>query len=36
MKYAMFSPGFDPAPRLGLLRGDVLVDLKTASARDVA
>lgn len=34
MKYAMFSPGFDPAPRLGLLRGDVLVDLKTASARD--
>jgi 2-keto-4-pentenoate hydratase/2-oxohepta-3-ene-1,7-dioic acid hydratase in catechol pathway len=34
MKYAMFSPGFDPAPRLGLLRGDVLVDLKTAAARD--
>ncbi len=34
MKYAMFSPGFDPAPRLGLLRGDTLLDLKTASARD--
>ena len=32
MKYAMFSPGFDPAPRLGLLRGDVLVDLRTAAA----
>jgi 2-keto-4-pentenoate hydratase/2-oxohepta-3-ene-1,7-dioic acid hydratase in catechol pathway len=32
MKYAMFSPGFDPAPRLGVLRGDVLVDLKTAPA----
>ena len=32
MKYAMFSPGFDPAPRLGLLRGDALVDLKTAPA----
>ena len=34
MKYAMFSPGFDPAPRLGLLRGDALVDLKTATPRD--
>jgi 2-keto-4-pentenoate hydratase/2-oxohepta-3-ene-1,7-dioic acid hydratase in catechol pathway len=33
MKYAMFSPGFDPAPRLGLLRDDVLVDLRTAAAR---
>ena len=31
MKYAMFSLGFDPAPRLGLLRGDSLVDLKTAA-----
>ena len=33
MKYAMFSLGFDPAPRLGLLRGDVVVDLKTATPR---
>jgi 2-keto-4-pentenoate hydratase/2-oxohepta-3-ene-1,7-dioic acid hydratase in catechol pathway len=31
MKYVMFSLGFDPAPRLGLLRGDVVVDLKTAA-----
>jgi 2-keto-4-pentenoate hydratase/2-oxohepta-3-ene-1,7-dioic acid hydratase in catechol pathway len=31
MKYVMFSPGFDPAPRLGLLRGDDIVDLKTAA-----
>jgi 2-keto-4-pentenoate hydratase/2-oxohepta-3-ene-1,7-dioic acid hydratase in catechol pathway len=33
MKYAMFSLGFDPAPRLGLLRGDSLVDLRTATPR---
>ena len=33
MKYAMFSLGFDPAPRLGLLRGDTVVDLKTATPR---
>lgn len=33
MKYAMFSLGFDPAPRLGLLRGDAIVDLKTATPR---
>jgi len=33
MKYAMFSLGFDPAPRLGLLRGDTLVDLRTAAPR---
>jgi len=33
MKYVMFSLGFDPAPRLGLLRGDAIVDLKTASPR---
>jgi len=33
MKYAMFSLGFDPAPRLGLLRGDAVVDLRTAAAR---
>ena len=33
MKYAMFSLGFDPAPRLGLLRGDTIVDLKTATPR---
>src|SRR4026207_1262837 len=33
MKYAMFSLGFDPAPRLGLLRGDMMLDLKTATAR---
>jgi len=33
MKYAMFSLGFDPAPRLGLLRGDSMLDLKTATAR---
>jgi 2-keto-4-pentenoate hydratase/2-oxohepta-3-ene-1,7-dioic acid hydratase in catechol pathway len=33
MKYAMFSLGFDPAPRLGLLRGDVIVDLRTAAPR---
>src|SRR4030095_15305724 len=33
MKYAMFSLGFDPAPRLGLLRGDSVVDLKTATPR---
>jgi 2-keto-4-pentenoate hydratase/2-oxohepta-3-ene-1,7-dioic acid hydratase in catechol pathway len=32
MKYITFSLGFDPAPRLGLLRGDVVVDLKTAAA----
>jgi 2-keto-4-pentenoate hydratase/2-oxohepta-3-ene-1,7-dioic acid hydratase in catechol pathway len=32
MKYAMFSLGFDPAPRLGLLRGDAIVDLKTAAS----
>ena len=32
MKYVTFSPGFDPVPRLGLLRGDVVVDLKTAAA----
>jgi 2-keto-4-pentenoate hydratase/2-oxohepta-3-ene-1,7-dioic acid hydratase in catechol pathway len=32
MKYVTFSLGFDPAPRLGLLRGDVVVDLKTAAA----
>jgi 2-keto-4-pentenoate hydratase/2-oxohepta-3-ene-1,7-dioic acid hydratase in catechol pathway len=31
MKYVMFSLGFDPAPRLGLLRGDAVVDLKTAA-----
>jgi 2-keto-4-pentenoate hydratase/2-oxohepta-3-ene-1,7-dioic acid hydratase in catechol pathway len=31
MKYVMFSLGFDPAPRLGLLRGDVIADLKTAA-----
>ena len=31
MKYAMFSLGFDPAPRLGLLRGNVVVDLRTAA-----
>ena len=33
MKYVMFSLGFDPAPRLGLLRGDAIVDLRTASPR---
>jgi 2-keto-4-pentenoate hydratase/2-oxohepta-3-ene-1,7-dioic acid hydratase in catechol pathway len=33
MKYAMFSLGFDPAPRLGLLRGDAVVDLRTAAPR---
>ena len=33
MKYATFSLGFDPAPRLGLLRGDCVVDLKTATPR---
>jgi 2-keto-4-pentenoate hydratase/2-oxohepta-3-ene-1,7-dioic acid hydratase in catechol pathway len=33
MKYVMFSLGFDPAPRLGLLRGETIVDLKTASPR---
>jgi 2-keto-4-pentenoate hydratase/2-oxohepta-3-ene-1,7-dioic acid hydratase in catechol pathway len=33
MKYAMFSLEFDPAPRLGLLRGDTVVDLKTATPR---
>ena len=33
MKYAMFSLGFDPVPRLGLLRGDSVVDLKTATPR---
>jgi 2-keto-4-pentenoate hydratase/2-oxohepta-3-ene-1,7-dioic acid hydratase in catechol pathway len=27
----MFSLGFDPAPRLGLLRGEAIVDLKTAA-----
>jgi 2-keto-4-pentenoate hydratase/2-oxohepta-3-ene-1,7-dioic acid hydratase in catechol pathway len=32
MKYAMFSLGFDPVPRIGLLRGDLVVDLKTAAA----
>jgi 2-keto-4-pentenoate hydratase/2-oxohepta-3-ene-1,7-dioic acid hydratase in catechol pathway len=31
MKYAMFSLGFDPAPRLGLLRADSVVDLRTAA-----
>jgi|SoiMethySBSTD1v2_1073268.scaffolds.fasta_scaffold02085_9 2-keto-4-pentenoate hydratase/2-oxohepta-3-ene-1,7-dioic acid hydratase in catechol pathway len=31
MKYVMFSLGFDPAPRLGLLRGDVIVDIRTAA-----
>src|SRR5262245_36436244 len=33
MKYVMFSLGFDPAPRLGLFRGDAIVDLRTASPR---
>jgi 2-keto-4-pentenoate hydratase/2-oxohepta-3-ene-1,7-dioic acid hydratase in catechol pathway len=33
MKYVMFSLGFDPAPRLGLLRGDAIVDLRTAAPR---
>jgi 2-keto-4-pentenoate hydratase/2-oxohepta-3-ene-1,7-dioic acid hydratase in catechol pathway len=33
MKYVMFSLGFDPAPRLGLLRGDSIVDLRTAGPR---
>ena len=32
MKYAMFSLGSDPAPHLGLLRGDTLVDLRAAAA----
>jgi 2-keto-4-pentenoate hydratase/2-oxohepta-3-ene-1,7-dioic acid hydratase in catechol pathway len=31
MKYAMFSLGFDPVPRLGLVRGDAIVDLRTAA-----
>jgi 2-keto-4-pentenoate hydratase/2-oxohepta-3-ene-1,7-dioic acid hydratase in catechol pathway len=31
MKYVMFSLRFDPAPRLGLLRGDAVVDLRTAA-----
>jgi 2-keto-4-pentenoate hydratase/2-oxohepta-3-ene-1,7-dioic acid hydratase in catechol pathway len=31
MKYCMFSLGFDPAPRLGLLRGDGIVDVRTAA-----
>jgi 2-keto-4-pentenoate hydratase/2-oxohepta-3-ene-1,7-dioic acid hydratase in catechol pathway len=31
MKYVTFSLGFDPAPRLGLLRGDAIVDLRTAA-----
>jgi 2-keto-4-pentenoate hydratase/2-oxohepta-3-ene-1,7-dioic acid hydratase in catechol pathway len=31
MKYAMFSTGSDPAPRLGALRGDRLVDLAAAA-----
>jgi 2-keto-4-pentenoate hydratase/2-oxohepta-3-ene-1,7-dioic acid hydratase in catechol pathway len=31
MKYAMFSLGFDPVPRLGLVRGDAVVDLRTAA-----
>ena len=33
MKYVMFSLGFDPAPRLGLLRADTVVDLRTATPR---
>jgi 2-keto-4-pentenoate hydratase/2-oxohepta-3-ene-1,7-dioic acid hydratase in catechol pathway len=33
MKYAMFSLGFDPVPRLGLLRNDTIVDLQTAAPR---
>jgi 2-keto-4-pentenoate hydratase/2-oxohepta-3-ene-1,7-dioic acid hydratase in catechol pathway len=33
MKYVMFSLGFDPAPRLGALRGDAVLDLRTAASR---
>ena len=32
MKYVMFSLGFDPAPRLGALRGDAVLDLRTAAS----
>jgi 2-keto-4-pentenoate hydratase/2-oxohepta-3-ene-1,7-dioic acid hydratase in catechol pathway len=33
MKYAMFSLASDPEPRLGIVRGDRLVDVRATSAR---
>jgi 2-keto-4-pentenoate hydratase/2-oxohepta-3-ene-1,7-dioic acid hydratase in catechol pathway len=36
MKFAMFSPGSEGAPRLGLVRGDLMVDLATAAGTDWA
>jgi 2-keto-4-pentenoate hydratase/2-oxohepta-3-ene-1,7-dioic acid hydratase in catechol pathway len=34
MKFATFSPGADGAPRLGLVRGDLMVDVAAAAGAD--